>query len=110
MNYWLVTCIGLSLVFLLFALIFTLMKGKATLLISGFNSKSKEERHLYDLEKMSLDYRNDFLLWSSILGVGALISYFVWQDFAIVSIIGWLIVFCKDIHLDEEKAFGKYKR
>lgn len=51
MNYWLVTCIGLSLVFLLFALIFTLMQGKATILISGFNSKSKEERHLYDLEK-----------------------------------------------------------
>jgi sensor domain CHASE-containing protein len=29
--------------------------------------------------------------------------------FAILAFVVWLVVFFKDVHLDSEKAFGKYK-
>lgn len=103
-------CGTLCVFFILFALLFTVMKGNAAKFISGFSSKSKEERNLYDLEKLSKDQRDAFLLWSLILGIGAIVSYFISQYLAIISIVIWLIVFFKDVHLDDEKAFGKYKK
>ena len=79
------------------------------MLISGFNTLSKEQRELYDKEKMCRDQRNIFLIWSVILGIGAALSYFVSKYAAAAAIIVWLVVFFKDVHLDEEKAFGKYR-
>ena len=95
MNIGFIVCICCCLLFLIFALIFTILKDKATILISGFNSISKDQREMYDQKKMSKDQRNAFLIWGLF--------------FAIIAFIVWLIVFFKDVHLDEEKAFGKYK-
>lgn len=105
-----IMCGSLCLIFLLFAVLFTILKGKASILISGFNTIPKEKRELYDKEKLSEDQRNSFLTWALIQGLGALLSYFLSQYMAIVAFLMWLIVFFKDVHLDEEKAFGKYKK
>lgn len=110
MNVGFFACGTLSLIFLLLAVIFAILKGKASVLISGFNSKSKEERSLYDEEKMCADQRNAFLIWAAILGIGAIFSYLISQYSAIVAIVIWLIIFFKDVHWDDEKAFGKYKK
>lgn len=59
---------------------------------------------------MSINQRNAFLVWAVILGTGAILSYFISQQIAIAAFIVWLVVFFKDVHLDEEKAFGKYKK
>lgn len=98
------------LLFLLLALVFTILRGKAAILISGFNTLPKERRERYDREKMSMDQRNTFLVWAVILGIGAVLSYFISQYMAIIAFIVWLVVFFKDVHVDEEKAFGKYKK
>jgi hypothetical protein len=85
------------------------LKEKGALLISGLNSLSKEERAKYDLAKCSKDQRNAFLLWALILGVGTVFSYCLTQYLAILFVAIWLVLFFKDVHLDVEKAFGKYK-
>ncbi|MCI9269630.1 MAG: DUF3784 domain-containing protein [Dorea sp.] len=99
-----------SVICFLVALLFTILKGKAAILISGFNTMPKEKRELYDKERMSKDQRNVFLLWALILGIGAVLSYFVSQYMAVGAFALFFIVFIKDIHLDEDKAFGKYKK
>ena len=98
-----------SVICFLFALLFTILKGKAAILISGFNTMPKEKRELYDKEKLSKAYRNIFLIWAIIQGIGAILAYYISQYIAVIAFIIWLIVFFKDAHFDKEKAFGKYK-
>lgn len=109
MNVGFVACGFLCIIFLFFALLFTIMKDRAAILISGFNSMPKEQRKCYDKETMSRDQRNAFLIWASILGVGAVLACWTTQHIAIIAFAVWLIVFFKDVHFDVEKAFGKYK-
>ena len=59
---------------------------------------------------MCADQRNAFLIWAAILGIGAIFSYLISQYLAIVAMVIWLIIFFKDVHWDDEKAFGKYKK
>jgi hypothetical protein len=94
---------------LLFALLFTILKEKGAMLVSGFNTMSKEERALYDTAQISKDQRNAFLIWVGIFGVGAVLAHCLTQYMAIIAFVVWLVVFFKDVHFDIEKAFGKYK-
>ena len=110
MNTGFIVCGGACLLFLLLTLIFTMFKEKSVMLISGFNTMPKEKRELYDTEKLRKDSRNIFLIWAVIQGIGAILAYYISQYVAIIAFIIWLIVFFKDVHLDEEKAFGKYKK
>jgi hypothetical protein len=89
---------------------FFLLKEKGAILISGFNTLQKKEREEYDQKKMSANMRNSFLLWFGILFLGAVLSYFYSKIFAMIAIGIWLILFLKDVHLDTEKAFNKYKK
>ena len=103
-------CGVLSIIFLGMAILFGIMKGKAAILIAGFNTMPKEQRQQYDRERMSEDQRNIFLLWAVILGAGGVLSYlFSWKYGADIAMLIWLVVFFRDVHLDEEKAFGKYR-
>lgn len=70
---------------------------------------AKAERLKYDQVKMSKDMRNSFIIWATILAVGGLLSFFIHNYFAIISLIVWLFLFLKDVHFDPEKAFGKYR-
>lgn len=103
-------CMGGSMIFLGAALLFGLLKGKAAILIAGFNTMPKEQREQYDRERMSRDQRNAFLLWAVILGCGSVLSHlFSLRHAADIAVVIWLVVFFRDVHLDEEKAFGKYR-
>ncbi len=110
MTAWTAVCGGGSVIFLGMALLFAVLKGKAAILIAGFNTMPKEQRKQYDTERMSKDQRNAFVLWAVILGSGSLLSFLTSsQNAAVLSGIIWLIAFFRDVHLDEEKAFGKYR-
>lgn len=93
----------------LIGIVFAFLKAKASALISGFNFVSREEREKYDQERMSRDMRNTLFLWAVIWMVGAAGVYFVSVHSVWIAGIVWLAVFFKDVHLDNEKAFGKYK-
>ncbi len=110
MRIWTITCLISAVIFAILGVIFALLKEKGAMLISGFNTLPKEEREKYDKKKMSIDTRNSLFLWFGILFLGATLSYFSSDVFAMIAIAIWIILFFKDVHIDSEKAFGKYKK
>lgn len=109
MNIGFIICVIFVILFIIIWGIFSILGEKATILISGFNLKSKDEREKYDTERMSKDYRKSMFIWIVILLIGAIGSYYISQYCSVLAFLIWLIIFFKDVHLDEEKAFGKYK-
>jgi len=103
-------CLALSICFACITLVFALLKEKGAMLISGFNTLSKSQRDLYDKKKMVRDQRNSLLLWTLVLGIGAILSYFFSQYFGFIALIIWFILFCKEVHFDVYKALEKYKK
>ncbi|MDY3361890.1 MAG: DUF3784 domain-containing protein [Clostridium celatum] len=110
MNIWGIICLILAVIFSILAAVFALLKEKGALLISGFNTLSKEEREKYDKKKISVDMRNSLFIWAIILFLGAILSYYISKYCAIIAIIIWIVIFFKDVHIDSEKAFRKYKK
>ncbi|EQB86122.1 hypothetical protein J2Z44_002719 [Clostridium punense] len=110
MNVWGIICLILAVPFSVLSIIFALLKEKGAILISGFNTISKDDREKYDKKKMSLDMRNCLFIWSMILLLGAFLSYCISKYCAIMIILIWIILFFKEVHIDSEKAFGKYRK
>lgn len=110
MNIGAITCSLLGGLFLLLWLLFAALGERAALLISGFNTLPPEKRAQYDVSRMCRDQRNAFLLWAAVLAAGAALSLLVSQLFAVAASVVWLALFFRDVHLDAEKAFGKYRR
>lgn len=109
MNIGAISCIVMGILFGILAVVFTILKEKGANLISGFNTMSKEERDHYDKAKMSADQRNSLVIWTVIFFAGAVVSYLINSYLAMIAFFIWLILFMKEVHLDAEKAFGKYK-
>ncbi len=86
MNIGVAGCIAMGVVFSILLVLFVILKGKGAMLVSGFNMLSKEERKNFDTERMCAD------------------------QVAIIAWGIWLILFFKDVHMDTEKAFGKYRK
>lgn len=110
MNVWFMSCFVLAVLFVLLALIFTLVGEKGVILISGFNTMSKEEKEQYDKKRIVIDQRSELLVWSVILLIGSVLTYFISWVWAPISLIVWLIVFFSNVHIDAYKAFEKYKK
>ena len=102
-------CLMLATCFWLCALFFALGRERAADWISGFHGLPKEERAKYDRARMARDERNACFLWGLIMLFGALGSLWIsgWAAFVAGGI--WLVLFLMDVHLDMDKAFGKYK-
>ena len=103
------SCFVLSGFFIIMAVIFALLKEKGAILMAGFNDFSKEKRSGYDQKRIVSDTRNKCLLWSAVLLVGGALSFFVRFYFGIAALVVFLILVCKDIKFDADKAFEKYK-
>ena len=108
MNTGFLMCGCLGILFAVIGLLFAIFKEKAAKFVSGFNSLSKEEQALYDKQFISRDMRNQCFIWFAIMLTGAILSYFVTTYMAILAYIVWLILFFREVHLDEHKAFEKY--
>lgn len=108
MNLGFLMCGILVIPFLLVGLFFAAFKEKAAPFVSGFNSLSKDEQERYDKAYISRDIRNQCFVWSGIMFVGAILSYFVTAYMAVPAFIIWLILFFKEVHFDTYKAFEKY--
>ena len=109
MNIGTMTCIIMAGFFLIFAIIFALLKEKGAMLISGFNTLPKEQREKYDKLSMSKDMRNLCFVWCILFVVGGVLSYIVSKYVTIIAFVIWLFFFIREVHFDPEKAFGKYK-
>lgn len=102
-------CIVLVPCFVVLSLVFGMLKEKSARLVSGFNTLPRHEQEKYDKKRMAKDCRNQFALWSVIMLAGAVGSWFLSGLFAAGAYIIWLVLFFKEVHLDAEKAFAKYK-
>ena len=105
-GFW--ACGILVIPFAVIGVLFAIFKEKAAKFVSGFNSLSKEEQMLYDKAYISRDMRNQCFLWSAIMLIGSVLSYFVTTYFAIPTFIVWLFLLFKEVHFDTHKAFEKY--
>ncbi len=108
MNLGVLTCGVLVIPFFLCGIVFAVLKGKGAKLVSGFNSMSAREQELYDKEALARDMRNDCFLWSFVMLVGAIASYYLMPSMAVVAFAIWAILFFQEVHLDNHKAFDKY--
>ena len=61
---WVIICISMCAFFAVSAVLFALLKEKGAMLISGFNTMTREQREKYDKLKMSADMKNSFLSWA----------------------------------------------
>ena len=104
-----ITCIVFACIFLLLAILFALLKEKGAILISGFNSLPKEERIKYNRLRMSEDIRNSLFIWFFIFAIGAVLTEFLSEYFVALAFIVWGVLFFKEVHLDTNKAFEKYR-
>ena len=105
-GFW--SCIILVIPFLIIGVLFAIFKEKAAKFVSGFNSFSKEEQALYDKAHISRDIRNQCFMWAIIMLAGALLSCFLTPYIAIPTYIIWLVLFFREVHFDNHKAFEKY--
>lgn len=101
-------CIILAISFVIIGVLFAIFKEKAAKFVAGFNSFSKEEQALYDKAQISRDIRNQCFIWTVIMLAGALLSYFLTPYMAIPTFIIWLVLFFREFHFDNYKAFEKY--
>ncbi len=104
-----IICLVMGVSFGILALVFALIGRKGAILISGFNSLTKEERAQYDEIRMSKDMRNSLLIWGSLMIISGVLSYFISFYFAIIGSVLWLVLLLKDVKLTPEKAFEKYR-
>ena len=109
-NAWGLAGIIMTITFFIFGLIFAISKEKGASLIAGYNFKPKEERKKYNEKQMSKDMRNTFFIYSLIFLVGTVATYIWGKIWFWISFIIWLIYFFKNFHIDDEKAFGKYRK
>ena len=108
MNIGFGSCIILAILFVIIGVLFAIFKEKAAKFVSGFNSFSKEEQSLYDKVQISRDIRNQCFIWTVIMLAGALLSCFLTPYMSIPAYIIWLILFFREVHFDNHKAFEKY--
>lgn len=110
MNVGSIACILLATFFMIIALLFGIGKTHVAKFISGFHELTKEARKQYDQRRMALDMRNICLQYAGIMMIGACLSAWLSEYFALLVIVVWLIImFKRDVHVDEETAFGKYR-
>ena len=103
-----VACLIMAIIFAVTGLVFAAGKEKAAILVSGFNSLSKEERQSYDTARISKDMRNQCWTWTAVLTCGAFLTYYVLPFMSVVALVVWLCLFFKEVHLDVYTAFEKY--
>lgn len=98
-----------GMLFLVFAIVFVVRKEKACSLIGGFNFFTEEQQARYDKAAIAKDYQRLFTRWT----VGAflfalLCPWFAWWAMG-AALALFLFSLGKEMHIDAEKAFEKYK-
>lgn len=105
-----ISCLVLGVFFSVLALLFTVLKEKGAMLVSGFNTLSKSEREKYDMARLSADQRNSLMNWAMIMFAGVLVSELIHPYLAILAYAIWAALYFREVHWSPEKAFEKYKK
>ena len=109
MNIGATACFSMAVTFLIFSIIFALSKEKCAMLLAGFNMLPKWKQEHYDKSRIAKDKRDNFFIWFLLCLTGGILSHFFSGYISIIVFIIWIILYIKDINIDAEKAFSKYK-
>ncbi|UZP68963.1 DUF3784 domain-containing protein [Desulfovibrio mangrovi] len=109
MNIGTITCLAMAAPLAVCAILFTLLGEKSSMLISGFNTLSKEERAQYDRKALCKDVRNRLFLWTALLTAGALAAHLLHLYCGVAALVLWLILFLKGVRATPEAAFKQYR-
>lgn len=110
MNIGVAACGIALLLFVVAGALFAILKGRAAMLISGFNTLPAKEREQHDAAAMARDMRSSCFLWAAIMAVGCLASYLLSPYLAIAAYAVWLVLFFKDVRSNPSDAFERYRR
>ena len=105
-GFW--SCIILVIPFLIIGVLFCDFMEKQQNLFQDLIHFLKKNRALYDKAHISRDIRNQCFMWAIIMLAGALLSCFLTPYIAIPTYIIWLVLFFREVHFDNHKAFEKY--
>ena len=110
------TGIGLAIIlaaagtlFLIFALVIAMQMEKACRLIGGFNFFTEAQQAQYDRAAIARDYQKLFTGWT--VGAFLFAALCLWLSWWALGAAFILFLFSigKEMHIDAEKAFEKYK-
>ena len=110
MNIGVVSCLVLGGIFTALGLLFWALGDRGAMLISGFNTLPREEREAYDWARMSRDQRRQFFSWAVVFLAGAGASWLWGAWAALAAFFLWLVLFFREVHLDPDRAFEKYRK
>ena len=110
MNAGLVACLLPIPILVLLAAVFGLAKGKAAMLVSGFNTLPERQRAEYDADALSKDMRNLCLILTAVMAAGCMLSHFVSPYMAVAAYVIFVVLILKDVRLSADGAFGKYRK
>lgn len=95
--------------FLIFAVVFAVKKEKACRLIGGFNFFTEAQQARYDQSAIARDYQKLFTWWTVGAFLFAVLALWLsWWAIGAAFIL-FLISIGREMHIDAEKAFEKYK-
>ncbi len=109
MNIGAITCFIMAGFFLALTIVFSVLKEKGTILISGFNTLPKEQQERYDKVRMSRDFRKYLVYNLLVLIICGLLSLFISGYFVFAAFGAFSVLFFMNVHLDAKRAFDKYK-
>lgn len=107
---WAIAELLMASLFFVIGFIFAVLKEKAAGLIAGYNFKSKEERKKYDERRMTRDLRDTYFIYGANFLVGTVATYFGGPVFFWISFVIFIAHVFKNLHINSEKEFGKYRR
>ncbi|WP_366933441.1 DUF3784 domain-containing protein [Pseudoramibacter sp.] len=79
-------------IFLLIGILFYRSNGKAADFLTGYNTKSAEERKKYDEKKMCKDYGKRMMLWPIPFTIGAVIDFVFPMKGTLTAWIIWAVM------------------
>lgn len=110
MSIWTIICLTGAIIFGLLALIFAIIKEKGAKFLPEFKKIPKSEIEKYDIKKMSLDIRDEFINWAGILLIGSVLSHSIDSIYGIIAFFLWLIIFIVKLFSSSKSNLEKYKK
>lgn len=110
MTIWTIVCLLGTIIFGLLALVFAMIKEKGAKFSPEYKKIPKNEIKKYDIKKMSLDIRDEFINWAGILLIGTLLSYFIDDIYGIIAFCLLIIIFLVKFLSNSKNNLEKYKK
>ena len=85
-------------------------KEKGAKFYPGYKKIPQNELEKYDKKQMSIEIRDEFVVWAGILLIGVFLSAFIDVIYGIIAFILWLIIFIVKLFSSSKDNLEKHKK